>query len=163
TEEGGPYYEEPISESEAIKKGEEIATKLAKDVREIEGLEEVPLMIALYQEESISSQVPGNFIKKVNVKEGSNELGKWEDLKEDYIDDHEKVNKFGTGVGDYFPNYVGIIGEGLYVDDNLTDLKINIPIEFYGKNEIIGFTQYIYGLADKTFSKNHNLEIKVTS
>src|SRR5699024_12238113 len=60
TEEGGPYYEEPISESEAIKKGEEIATKLAKDVREIEGLEEVPLMIALYQEESISSQVPGN-------------------------------------------------------------------------------------------------------
>jgi len=175
TEEGGPYYEEPISETEAIKQGEEIATKLAKDVREIEGLEEVPLMIALYQEESISSQVPGNFIKKVNVKEGSNELGKWEDLneeyvlfpssesKEDFIDDHEKVNKFGTGVGDYFPNYVGIIGEGLYVDDNLTDLKINIPIEFYGKNEIIGFTQYIYGLADKTFSKNHNLEIKVTS
>src|SRR5690625_6356374 len=86
-------------------------------------------------------QVPGNYIKKVNVKEGSNELGKWEDLKEeyvlfpsseskeDYIDDHEKVNKFGTGVGDYFPNYVGIIGEGLYVDDNLTDLKINIRSE----------------------------------
>src|SRR5699024_5024706 len=80
-----PYYVELIHESDAIKKGDEIATKLAKDVREIEGLEEVPLMIALYQEESISSQVPGNFIKKVNVKEGSNELGKWEDLKEEYV------------------------------------------------------------------------------
>src|SRR5699024_12162098 len=112
TDERGHYYEEPSSESEVIKKGEEIATKLSKDVREIEGLEEVPLMIALYQEERISSQVPGNFIKKVNVKEGSNELGKWEDLKEEYglfpasesieehIDDHAKVNKFGTGVGD---------------------------------------------------------------
>src|SRR5690625_6495021 len=107
-------------------------------------------------------QVPGNYIKKVNVKEGSNELGKWEDLKEeyvlfpsseskeDYIDDHEKVNKFGTGVGDYFPNYVGIIGEGLYVDDNLTDFKINILIEFYCNNEIIGFKQFIYVLYDIT-------------
>src|SRR5699024_12797589 len=106
--------------------------------------------------------------KKVNVKEGSNELGKWEDLKEeyvlfpsseskeDYIEDHEKGNKFGTGVGDYFPNYEGIIGEGLYVDDNLTDLKINIQIELYGKNKIIDFTQYIYGLANKTFTKKQN-------
>src|SRR5699024_115918 len=140
TEEGGPYSEDPVSESEAIQKGEAIATKHAKDVRQIEGLEEVPLMIALYQEDSISSQVHGNCIQKVNDKDRSNDLGKWEDLKEeyvlfpsseskeDYIDDYEKVNKFGTGVGDYFPNYVGIIGEGLYVDDNLTDLKINIPI-----------------------------------
>src|SRR5699024_6239693 len=79
TEECGPYYEEPISEFESIKKGEEIATKHAKDVREIERLEEGPLMIALYQKESISSQVTGNSIKKVNVKEGSNELGNWED------------------------------------------------------------------------------------
>src|SRR5690625_8034183 len=108
-------------------------------------------MIALYQEESISSQVPGNFIKKVNVKEGSNELGKWEDLKEeyvlfpsseskeDYIDDHEKENKFGTRVGDYFPIYVGIIGEGLYVDDDLTDLNMSITFVCYGKKASIAF------------------------
>src|SRR5690625_7771134 len=69
TEEGGAYYEEPISESEAIKKGEEIATKLAKDVREIEGIEEDWLIIALYQEESISSQVPVHVCKKLSLKE----------------------------------------------------------------------------------------------
>src|SRR5699024_11988029 len=78
-------------------------------------------------------------------------------------EDKHKVRKFATSVEDYFPNHVVIIEEELYVDDNLTELKINIPIEFYGKNEIIDFTQYIYGLADKTFSKSHNLEIKVTS
>lgn len=175
TEEGGPYYEQKISQAEAEKKGEKIAADLAKELREMKGLEEVPFMIALYQEESISSQVPGNFIKQTNVKKGSNKLGKWEGIQEKYIlfpssegkkehlDDYEKVNKFGNSVAEYFPNYVGVIGEGLYIDDNLTELTINIPIEFYGKNEIVGFTQYIYGLADKTFSKNHELEIKVTS
>lgn len=175
TEEGGPFYEEKISRSEAVEKGEEIAADLAKELRKVEGLEEVPFMIALYQEESISSQVPGNYIKQANVKQGSDKLGKWEGIKEkyvlfpskegkkDYIDDYEKVNKFGNSVAEYFPNYVGVIGEGLYIDDNLTELTINIPIEFYGKNEIVGFTQYIYGLADQIFSKNHELEIKVTS
>lgn len=175
TEEGGPYYEYKISKKEAIQKGEEIAKGLAEKLRKIVGLEEVPFMIALYQEQSISSQVPGNFIKQAHVKEGSNELGKWEGInekyilfpsnqgKKDHIDDYEKVNKFGNSVAEYFPNYVGVIGEGLYIDDNLIALTINIPLEFYGKNEIVGFTQYIYGLADQIFSKNHELEIKVTS
>lgn len=175
TEEGGPYYEYKISKKEAMAKGEEIAADLVKELREVEGLEEIPFMIALYHEQSISSQVPGNFVKQTFVKEGADKLGKWEGIsekyvlfpskegKKDYIDDFEKVNNFGNGVGEYFPNYVGVIGEGLYIDGNLTSLKINIPIEFYGKSEIIGFTQYIYGLADKTFSKNHELEIKVTS
>src|SRR5688500_20340922 len=39
TEEGGPYYEEPVSESEATEKGEEIATNPASDERESEGVE----------------------------------------------------------------------------------------------------------------------------
>lgn len=175
TENGGPYYEYEISKKQAIQKGEEIAEDLAVKLREIEGLENVPFMIALYHEQSLSSQVPGNFVKQTIVKEGDNKLGKWENIsekyvlfpssegKKDYLDDYEKVNTFGNGVADYFPNYVGVIGEGLYIDDNLTSLTINIPIEFYGKNEIVGFTQYVYGLADQTFSKNHKLEIKVTS
>lgn len=175
TKEGGPFYEYKISKKEATEKGEEIASNLVKELRKIEELENVPMMIALYQEESVASQVPGNFIKQANVKAGSDKLGKWENIaekyvqfpstegKKNYVDDYEKVNKFGTLVAEYFPNYVGVIGEGLYIEDNLISLSINIPIEFYGKNEIIGFTQYIYGLADKTFSKNHELEIKVTS
>lgn len=174
-EEGGPYFEYKISKKEALAKGEEIAADIVKELREIEELKEIPFMIALYQEQSIASQVPGNFVQQTTVKKGADKLGKWEGISEkyvlfpskegktDYVDDYEKVNTFGNGVGEYFPNYVGVIGEGLYIDNNLTSLSINIPIEFQGKSEIIGFTQYIYGLADKTFSKNHELEIKVTS
>ena len=174
-EEGGPFYETNISNQAAIKRGEEIAEALVKELRNKEGLEEVPIMIALYQEQSISSQVPGNFIKQTVVEKGSSVINNWQNIsekfvlfpseegKKNHIDDFEKVVKFGKGVGEYFPNYVGVIGEGLYIDNELETMSLNIPIEFYGKSEILGFTQYVYGLAKEVFPKHYNLEIKISS
>src|SRR5699024_3560424 len=57
----GPYYEN-ISTKRMLKYGKEIADEVLEEMREIEGLENVPIMIALFREEEQSSPVPGHFV-----------------------------------------------------------------------------------------------------
>lgn len=175
TEVGGPYYYENISKKEMLKQGHELADKAVDRFRNMEGLEDVPIMIAIYREEEQSSPVPGNYVSKGYVEGGEKSVGKWENLDEEYVlfpsdkakddhfDDYQAVNNFGNEIEKYFPNYVGVVGEGFYFDDNLEQLTLEIPIEFFGKGEILGFTQYTYGLVQEMFEDYYDLEIKITS
>lgn len=180
-ETGGDYYYEDISKSEMIKEGEKVAEAILEEIRHpdeedgIEGLEDVQIMFSLFREEEQSSPVPGNFVAKTVVGKDKDSIGKWENLneehvlfpsnkaKEKYHDDYEKVNTFGEEIAKYFPNYVGIIGDGLYIDEDLKRLSIEIPLEFYGKGEVIGFTQYTYGVVQEIFSNHYDIEISITS
>jgi protein involved in sex pheromone biosynthesis len=171
----GIDYQEEISESEMLAQGEQIAQEILDHIRSIEGLENIPVMLAIYREAEQSSPIPGNFSVRTIVDGGGNSIGDWESLGEEYIlfpsdegrekyfDDHEVVSSFGQEIAEFFPNYVGIIGEGFYVDEELQRLSIEIPIEFYGKSEVIGFTQFTYTLVQEMFENYYELEIKVTS
>ncbi|GIO28001.1 CamS family sex pheromone protein [Ornithinibacillus bavariensis] len=175
TEVGGPYYYEDISEKKMLAKGEEIAQAVLERLRKVEGLEKVPIMIALYREEKSGSAVPGNFVAKTYVEENDMSIDGWDAIKEDYIlfpsneaedkhfDDAQIVNTFGVEISDFFPNYVGYIGKGFYVNDELQKLEIEVPIEFNGKAEIIGFAQYTYGLVKDKFPNKYDIEIKISS
>lgn len=175
TEVGGPYYYENISKSEMLEEGKKIAERVLSELREITQLQNVPIMIALFREEEQSSPVAGNFVAKTFVEKGENSIGEWENIneenvlfpsekaKEDYYEDYQKIDSFAEKIASYFPNYVGIAGEGFYIDGNLTRLSIEIPIEFYGKGEVIGFTQYTYGLVKEIFPNYFDIEIIVTS
>src|SRR5690625_485578 len=174
-ETGGDDLYEDISKSEMIKEGEKIAEEVLKEIREIEGLENVQVMFALFREEEQSSPVPGNFVQKTVVGKDKNSIGKWESIDEEHVlfpsseakdkyhDDYEKVKTFGEKIAEYFPNYVGTIGDGFYIDGNLTRLSIEIPLEFYGKGEVIGFTQYTYGVVQEIFPDHYDIEISITS
>lgn len=175
TEVGGPYYYEDISKKQMLEKGYELADTVVERIREIEGLENIPIMIGIYREAEQSSPIPGNFVAKGFVDGDENSVGKWEgvdeeyalfpseEAKEDHFDDYQTVNNFGDEIAKYFPNYVGVVGEGFYYDGDLKQLTLEIPIEFFGKGEVIGFTQYAYGLVQDMFSDYYDLEIKITS
>lgn len=175
TEIGGPYYYENISESEMIEEGEKIAQEVLVALREIEELKNIPIMIALFREEEQSSPVPGNFVQKTVVDAGDMSIGKWEKINEKYVlfpsneardnyqNDYQKVKAFSDKIAEYFPNYVGVVGSGFYVDNDLVKLSIEVPIEFFGKGEIIGFTQYAYGLIQEIFSNHFDIEVSVFS
>lgn len=175
TEIGGPSYDKNISHTEMLREGKKIAEQVIKQVREIEELQNVPILLALYREEQQSSPVPGNFVTKTLLDKGETEIGKWEDIneqhilfpsneaKENYYEDHEKIKKFGDEIAQYFPNYVGVIGNGFYINNELNTLSIEVPISFYGKGEVLGFTQYAYGLVKEIFPDYFNLEVKITS
>src|SRR5699024_5285361 len=50
TEVGGPYYYEDISKKQMLEKGYELADTVVERIREIEGLENIPIMIGIYRE-----------------------------------------------------------------------------------------------------------------
>lgn len=144
-------------------------------LRQIKGLEKVPITIALFEQESNSSVVPGNFFAYANVSEGSSKLGSWENVKEDYVlfpstdaqnnyrDDLTTFLNFKQDVEEFFPNFNGVIGKAFYSDNELQDLSISIPIQFYGKAETIGFTQYVTGLIVDHFPNYISVEVNISS
>lgn len=171
----GPYFYEEISEEEMVAKGEEIANTIVQRIRRMDELDNVPIMVALYREEKYSAVTAGNFVAKTIVEPNDMTVKEWKTIDENYIlypsqeanetyfEDAANMKDFEEKVAQYFPNYVGVIGKGFYVDGNLQELKIDIPIEFYGKGEVIGFTQYVYGLLMETFPNFYQIEINITS
>ncbi len=175
TEDFGASYYEDIPMEDLISEGKQIAQQVLSRVRQIEGLEEVPVLLSLFREEAQNSLVPGNFIAKTFVEEGNSTIGAWENINEEHIlfpssEANEKYPEMSDNLGyfeqdiaEYFPNYVSVIGKGFYIEDELQKLTIEIPVSFNGNGEIIGFNQYIYGLVTEGFQNNYDLEINVTS
>ncbi|OIK16443.1 hypothetical protein BIV60_03990 [Bacillus sp. MUM 116] len=171
----GPTYEKKISYSKMESEGKQIAAEVLKRIRSMKKLENIPVTIALFETQSKSSVVPGNFFAYTNVDSGSSSIGSWEKVNEKYFlfpssdaqdkhrDDLTAFLNFKQDVEQYFPNYNGVIGRAFYVDDQLQDLKISIPIQFYGKMEAVGFTQYVTGLVMDRFPKYISVSVSVTS
>lgn len=171
----GPYLYEDIGKEEMIKQGKKMAETILNRLRKMEGLEDIPIMFSLYREEDQGSPVPGNFVAKAGVKSGGMSIGDWDKIDEEYIlfpsdeandkyyDDGQLISNFTNEVAKFFPNYVGVIGEGFYINGEMKKLTLEIPIEFFGKGEVIGFSQYTYGLVKEMFPDYFDLEIKVTS
>jgi protein involved in sex pheromone biosynthesis len=135
--------------------GKKIASDVASRLRSDPKLQDVPIVIALYQEEERESVTPGNFFAAGVVKKGSSSISSWEDVNEDYVlfpsdtaskkkrADYEKFLAFKAKVQEYFPNFIGVIGKGFYKDGKLERMTIEIPVQFRGKAEIISFTQFV--------------------
>lgn len=173
--EDGPYFYEAIGKEEMMKQGKQMAQTILERIRKMEGLEDIPIMFAIYREEAEGSSIPGNLVAKAGVKGSDMSIGEWDAIKEEYIlfpsdeatekyyDDGQLISNFANEIAEFFPNYVGVIGEGFYIDGELKKLTLDVPIEFYGKGEVIGLTQYAYGLVKEMFPDYFDLEIKVTS
>lgn len=174
-QEDGYAREKKISRNELLSKGNEMAQEVIQRVRGIKGLESVPIVLAIYEQEKKSSIVPGNFVAKTVVKGNSNSLGKWESIDEDYYffpsdeakndyrDDSQMFNRFKLDVEEFFPNYTGVIGKAFYKNGELNYLDIEIPMQFYGSTEVIAFTQFIAGKVMEYFPNYITLEVNIMS
>ncbi|WP_251554500.1 CamS family sex pheromone protein [Neobacillus muris] len=173
--EGTIQKEEKIDAAEMEREGKKMAEEVIKRMRSIENLENIPITIALFAQESKSSVVPGNFIAYATVDKGSSKLNDWEkvnekyylfpssDAEKDHRDDETAFLNFKQDVEEYFPNFNGVIGRAFYGGDQLQELNITIPIQFYGKTEGVGFTQYVAGLVMEHFPAYISVSISVTS
>jgi protein involved in sex pheromone biosynthesis len=171
----GPTYEKKLSHSEVESQGKKLAAEVLQRLRNTRDLKDVPITIALYETESRSSVVPGNFFMYSNIDANSSSIGNWEKVNEKYYlfpsadaedahrDDVTAFLNFKQDVEEYFPNFNGVIGKAFYVEDQLQNLNITIPIQFYGESEAIGFTQYVTGLVMEHFPKYISVSVNVTS
>lgn len=171
----GPVYEKKIPFAEMEREGKKIAEEVVKRMRAMKNLSDIPITIALFEQQSKSSVIPGRFFAYSTVDKGSSTLKGWEKVNEKYYlfpsteaqDDHRDdviaFLNFKQDVEEYFPNFNGVIGRAFYVGDQLQDLNITIPIQFYGKTEGIGFTQNLTGLVMEHFPEYLSVSVSITS
>jgi protein involved in sex pheromone biosynthesis len=175
TEQFGATFEKNIPHAELEREGKKIAEEVVKRLRKMDELKDVPIMIGLFEQESRSSVVPGNFFAYTTVQKGSAEISGWEKVNEDYMlfpspeaeekhrDDWTMFQNFKQDVEKYFPNFNGVIGKAFYVEGQLQELNIDIPIQFYGKAEAVGFSQYVTGLVMEHFPDYISVSVNITS
>ncbi|RWZ57990.1 CamS family sex pheromone protein [Halobacillus fulvus] len=171
----GRDFQVDHSREELLEKGKEYAQTILERLRAREDLADKPIMFALYEEEEASSKVPGNFLSKAFVDGSDMSVRGWEDLnenhilfpsaeaEEDYFDDSQLFSDFRTEVAKYFPNFVGTIVNGFYVNDELREVSIDIPIQFHSQSEVVGFTQYVYSLVVEMFPEHYDVEVNIFS
>ncbi len=174
---GDPQQEVELSDKTIRSHGEEIAQEVVNRLRKMDNLKNVPITVALYKQAPKTSIVPGNYIAKTEVKAYSSTISNWDDVKEKYVfypadtdtakkypDDSEVFKRFKNAIDSYFPNYTGVVGTAMYENDEMRKMKIEIPMQFYGKSEVIAFTQYLTGELMDYYSKGSvDVEINITS
>ncbi len=172
-EKGGDVFKSTISQAKLESEGKKIAAEVVKRLRKTEGLGSVPITIALFEQKETSSVVPGNFIAYAAAEKGSSSLENWKNINEKYVlfpsgdskykSDEDPFSYFKQDIEEYFPNFNGVIGRAFYVNNKLQNLNIEIPIQFYGKAEVIGFTQFVAGKVVDRFSSDISVQVSITS
>ena len=174
TEEGYPREVE-LRQEDIEREGKQIAQEVLSRVRNIKGLKEVPITIALFKQQPATSIIPGNFFAVTHVDKGSSSIQDWEEINEEYYflpsdeaeknhrEDNVKFKNFKSDIDEFFPNYTGVVGTAFYQDDQLKKLTINITMQFYGKAEVVGFTQYVTGLVMEHFPKYVTVQVYISS
>jgi protein involved in sex pheromone biosynthesis len=171
----GVTRETKISHEEIRQQGMQIAQEVINRLKTKPELEGVPIMVALYEQSSKDSVSPGNYFAYTNVPADADTISEWKSVEEQHYffpsaqaeeahpEDMKVFNSFKEKMETYFPNYVGVVGSAFYKGGVLENLNIDIPIQFNGKAETIGYTQYAAELADELFPKKIDVEIEITS
>jgi protein involved in sex pheromone biosynthesis len=117
--------------------------------------------------------VPGNYFATAVADKGKGLIG-WKRINEKYVvfptptndekyrDTNTAFKNFKQAIDDYFPSFVNVIGRGLHKEGKLDSLTIEIPIQFYGTSETIGFIQYLVSIMPK-YLPNVYTEVSITS
>ncbi|TDM12074.1 CamS family sex pheromone protein [Macrococcus lamae] len=172
-EQYGETYSKNLDPKTSEKKGKEMAEEILSRLRVKTELKDIPITFAIFLQSSEESIVPGEFVSYTVSDKGSKSIDKWKKINEEYAllpsSDAEKLNKklnsdfkqFNDSLQSFFPNFTQAIGTGYFVDDKMQEVTINVPLDYNGKAEVIGVTQYISDLSMKYFSSVPSLEISI--
>lgn len=171
-EQFGPWLEQEIPDDVILREGQRIADMLIRRLREIEGLEELPIMVGLYQQAPQDDLAGGVYIAEGLSQNGSNKVDNWDTLNERRIvfplqgADSAEGNAFAnfqSEVEAFFPNISGITGRAHYINDRLESLTVDIMTQFYGEAEMVSYTQYLSQSALTYLPADLDVEIIVES
>lgn len=164
----------PISDKVLEEQGTQMGEEIVKRLRSIEGLENIPIVIGLFKQESNNAIIPGHYFATAVAEGGKGPAG-WKKVDENHVvfpaasndDKYRDVDtafrNFKQAIDEYVPSFVNVIGRGYYSNGTLRSLEVEVPIQFYGKSETIGFVQYLTGLIPQHLPKNVPIEVSITS
>ncbi len=168
----GADYETKISRDELLKQGKVMADKIVQQLREIDGVGNVPIAVGIFEQTPKDSLAGGSFIIEAVSEKGTTKVGNWKALNqkkvifplvEETSNELSNFENFKAEVENFFPNLSGVTAEASYTDEQLVKMKITINTQFYGESEIIGFTQYVADKATTFLPPNIPIEITIGS
>ncbi len=164
-----------IPDATLREEGKKIADEVVKRMRTELKVPDVPIAVSLFKQERRNAIVPGTYMLTGIANKGKTTVGSWKNIDESYVllpakDDEEEKYKelsnqflrFKNEVSEFFPNFVSVIGYGHYQNGGVKAIQIEVPVEFFGTSELIGFTQQMTTLTMKYFS-SMNVEVSITS
>ncbi|ULG71561.1 CamS family sex pheromone protein [Macrococcus brunensis] len=171
-EQYGEVYGQKLDPKISVSKGKEMADEILSRLRVKSELKDLPITFAIFVQSSAESIVPGRFIAYGTSEKGNN-IKKWMSIDEDHIllpsVEAEKIDEglnnnfkqFNESLNNYFPNFTQAIGSAHVVDKKISSLTISIPLDYFGKAEVIGVTQHIADQSKKYFDGLDSYEISV--
>ncbi|EJQ54876.1 hypothetical protein IEQ_00216 [Bacillus cereus BAG6X1-2] len=177
-EEHGYPREAAIPDEKMLAEGKRMAQEILKFMHQKDAdTKNVPITFAIYRQGPKSSLVPGNYVSYAKVEKGSETVEDWKPINEKYYlfpseqakadnkrEDLARVSNFKAKLSEYFQgDYTAVIGTGMYRDDELKEMKLDIPVQFNGKAEVIGFTQYVAGLVMEYFPNYMKVQVTIKS
>jgi len=166
-----------MSEEAILEFGKEIAANLLPLLREhdeVDGLEEVPILIGLYILRSNRAILPGHFASLTYLEEGRSLIREWTNVYERHfslpdrtnsihvhdVDINDQFNTLKDTINNYFPHSNGIIGRAHFVNNNVYRISITFNMHFLGAAERLAFFQLLEEHVTN-FSQEYNVNIVV--
>lgn len=167
-----PTLEQTISSEKVLEEGQRIGNEIVNRMRGIEGLEEIPIYVGIYEQTAQDDLAGGVYVAEGESSNGTTSVQNWESINEERLifpleggnsAEGNAFANFQSEVESFFPNLSGITGRAHRADDQLQNLTINIMTQFYGEAEIVAFTQYLKQSAATFLPADIDVEIIVES
>lgn len=168
----GPILSQNISRDRLLKEGERIANEVVKRVRKIEGLENIPIFIGLYEQSAQDDLAGGVYIQSGVSRNGEEGISSWQSIKEERMmfplegettAEGNAFANFQSQVESFFPNISGLSARAHYINDQLVSMEIDVVPHFYSQAELVAFAQYLNRSANTYLPKNVRIEITIES
>ncbi|WP_419791342.1 CamS family sex pheromone protein [Staphylococcus chromogenes] len=169
----GETFSVDLDKKKVEKQGQEMAEEMLSRLRENEKLKDIPVTFAIYMQSGKDQITPGAFVSYATSEENGEALKEWNTVNEQTVlvpsgeaaDLNEQFNSnfrdFNHSLQSYFSNFTQAVGKAKFKDKKLQSLTVDLPIDYYGKAELIGITQYVTQLAEKDFGDVEEYEIHI--
>lgn len=174
------YSAEPpieISDEEIQAAGKEAAEKILAEVRQMEGMSDLPITIGLFKQATANNIAGGSYFAKTFSEKGK-KLADWSAVSEEHVvllggskeknsaveDGLEaKFTNFKTSVEEFFPNNSGISGTAHYRNGDLEKTVIKIETKYFGETEMQNYVQYVARATETLFNVAGEVEVQINS
>lgn len=161
-----------ITSEERIEQGKQMAETIVADIRENEAYADIPIHVAIFENEE-SGDLGGGTFSTDAVSSSGNSFGDWSTYNQDFVvydvddapneEDTVSFTRFRDQIQSFYPQLSGLSGVGYYQDNELQNVNIVINSQFDGHSEVIALSQQAISTASSVFNNNIEIQIQVVT
>lgn len=153
--------------------GEEAARFLFTYIKTLPSVaSDTPVMITLFRQDASDNTLPGRFFASGY---GKKSIDRFDAINEQWVifpsANAEKMdaqissqfNAVRKALFQYLPNDIGVVGRGLFVENQLDQLQIDITTRAKTHTENVGVVQYVRELLSNFTSSDYSIAVRVNT